>query len=171
MFAPAIPALNDHEMEAVLNAAAGNGARSAGYVLLRLPLEIKDLFREWLETNVPGPRQACDGAGALRCAAARIMTANWNTRMKRNRALCRDDGAPLPHGGEAAGAESAHKPRSPSTSSGARPGLAISSPCSNNGAMPHYIYESRLLKTMAGPICGVDEAGAGRWPGRWWRRP
>src|SRR5215469_15232067 len=42
MFAPVIPALNDHEMEAVLNAAAGYGARSAGYVLLRLPLEIKD---------------------------------------------------------------------------------------------------------------------------------
>ena len=54
MFAPAIPALNDHEMEAVLSAAAGHGARSAGYVLLRLPLEIKDLFREWLETNAPG---------------------------------------------------------------------------------------------------------------------
>ena len=51
MFAPAIPALNDHEMEAVLSAAAGYGARSAGYVLLRLPLEIKDLFREWLEVE------------------------------------------------------------------------------------------------------------------------
>jgi ribonuclease HII len=30
-----------------------------------------------------------------------------------------------------------------------------------NGAMPHYIYESRLLKTMPGPVCGVDEAGRG----------
>ena len=54
MFAPAIPALNDHEMESVLTAAAEAGAQSAGYVLLRLPLEIKDLFREWLEANVPG---------------------------------------------------------------------------------------------------------------------
>jgi DNA repair photolyase len=54
MFAPAIPALNDHEMEAVLAAAKEAGARSAGYVLLRLPLEIKDLFREWLEANEPG---------------------------------------------------------------------------------------------------------------------
>src|ERR1700760_4542555 len=53
MFAPAIPALNDHEMETVLTAAAEAGARSAGYVLLRLPLEVKDLFREWLETNMP----------------------------------------------------------------------------------------------------------------------
>jgi DNA repair photolyase len=53
MFAPCIPALNDDEMESVLSAAYDMGARSAGYVLLRLPLEIKDLFREWLETNVP----------------------------------------------------------------------------------------------------------------------
>src|SRR6202034_3232024 len=45
MFAPAIPALNDPEMEAVLSAAAAYGARSAGYVLLRLPLEVRDLFR------------------------------------------------------------------------------------------------------------------------------
>ena len=65
MFAPAIPALNDHEMEAVLAAAADAGARIAGYVLLRLPLEIKDLFREWLEAQCARPRQACDGAGAL----------------------------------------------------------------------------------------------------------
>jgi DNA repair photolyase len=53
MFAPVIPALNDDELESVLNAAKQMGARSAGYVLLRLPLEIKDLFREWLEANVP----------------------------------------------------------------------------------------------------------------------
>lgn len=53
MFAPCIPALNDDEMESVLGAAKEMGARSAGYVLLRLPLEIKDLFREWLEANVP----------------------------------------------------------------------------------------------------------------------
>jgi DNA repair photolyase len=53
MFAPIIPALNDGEMESVLAAAKEAGARSAGYVLLRLPLEIKDLFREWLEANHP----------------------------------------------------------------------------------------------------------------------
>jgi DNA repair photolyase len=51
--APMIPGLNDMEMERLLEAAAGAGARSAGYVLLRLPLEIKDLFREWLEAHVP----------------------------------------------------------------------------------------------------------------------
>jgi len=53
MFAPAIPGLNDHEMEAVLEAGATAGARWASYVTLRLPLEIKDLFREWLEEARP----------------------------------------------------------------------------------------------------------------------
>jgi DNA repair photolyase len=53
MTAPLIPALNDDEMEAILAAAVDAGATSAGYVLLRLPLEIKDLFREWLEANEP----------------------------------------------------------------------------------------------------------------------
>ncbi|MCB1506158.1 MAG: PA0069 family radical SAM protein [Hyphomicrobiaceae bacterium] len=54
MMAPIIPAINDHEIEAVLTAAARVGVREAGYVLLRLPLEIKALFREWLEEQQPG---------------------------------------------------------------------------------------------------------------------
>ncbi len=54
MMAPIIPALNDHEIESVLKAARDSGAREAGYVLLRLPLEIKTLFREWLKENAPG---------------------------------------------------------------------------------------------------------------------
>lgn len=53
MFAPVIPGLNDHELEAVLEAAAAAGATGAGYVVLRLPREIKDLFREWLEGALP----------------------------------------------------------------------------------------------------------------------
>ena len=53
MAAPMIPALNDHELEAILQAAAAAGARRAGYVLLRLPHEIKDLFREWLAAHYP----------------------------------------------------------------------------------------------------------------------
>jgi DNA repair photolyase len=53
MFAPSIPSLNDHEMEAVLQRAAEAGATSAGYVALRLPLEINDLFRQWLATDYP----------------------------------------------------------------------------------------------------------------------
>ncbi|MBL8491666.1 MAG: PA0069 family radical SAM protein [Rhodocyclaceae bacterium] len=52
--APVIPALNDHEMEAILKAAADAGARSAIWLLLRLPLEVAPLFRDWLERHAPG---------------------------------------------------------------------------------------------------------------------
>ncbi len=54
MVAPIIPALNDHEIEAILEAASANGARGAAFIFMRLPYEIKDLFREWLEENYPG---------------------------------------------------------------------------------------------------------------------
>lgn len=52
-FAPVIPGLNDHELEAVLEAGKAAGASYAHYTLLRLPMEIKDLFREWLEEARP----------------------------------------------------------------------------------------------------------------------
>src|SRR6266446_3287966 len=52
--APMIPALNDAELEAILAACKEAGALTAGYVLLRLPHELKGLFREWLEAHVPG---------------------------------------------------------------------------------------------------------------------
>src|SRR5688572_29525928 len=53
MVAPIVPAINDSEIERILEAAHDAGARDAGYVLLRLPLELKELFREWLETEFP----------------------------------------------------------------------------------------------------------------------
>jgi DNA repair photolyase len=53
MVAPVIPFITDHEMEAILRAAYAAGARDAGYVLLRLPHEVKDLFRQWLDTHYP----------------------------------------------------------------------------------------------------------------------
>lgn len=53
MMAPVIPGLNDHEIEAVLEAAAQSGARAAEYVTLRLPLEVADLFKEWLAEVEP----------------------------------------------------------------------------------------------------------------------
>ena len=53
MVAPVIPALNDHEIEAILEACGEAGVRRAAYVLLRLPYEIKDLFREWLAEHYP----------------------------------------------------------------------------------------------------------------------
>jgi len=53
MAAPMIPAVNDAELETILTRAAEAGARRAGYVLLRLPLEVKDLFRQWLDAHLP----------------------------------------------------------------------------------------------------------------------
>src|ERR1700757_192233 len=54
MSAPMIPALNDSEMEQILERARAAGAGSAAYTLLRLPLELKALFKEWLEAHFPG---------------------------------------------------------------------------------------------------------------------
>jgi len=53
MVAPVIPFVNDSEMEDIVAAAAQAGAGSAGYILLRLPLEVKALFSEWLESHYP----------------------------------------------------------------------------------------------------------------------
>lgn len=70
LVAPVIPALNDHEIETILERVVEAGAVSAGYVMLRLPLEIKDLFQEWLHAHYPDRaervlsliRQSRDGA-------------------------------------------------------------------------------------------------------------
>ena len=53
LVAPVIPAINDAEIERILEAVGAAGVRHAGYVLLRLPLEIRDLFSEWLKENFP----------------------------------------------------------------------------------------------------------------------
>jgi DNA repair photolyase len=53
MVAPIIPGLNDHEIERILEHSAEAGAQSAGYVLLRLPHELKQLFEDWLEDHYP----------------------------------------------------------------------------------------------------------------------
>lgn len=53
MTAPMIPMINDMELERLLEAACDAGAQSAGYVLLRLPLEIAELFEEWLQAHFP----------------------------------------------------------------------------------------------------------------------
>jgi DNA repair photolyase len=81
MFAPVIPGLNDHEMETVLERAAQAGARGAGYVALRLPLEIKDLFREWLETDHPDrARRVMSLVRQMR--GGKDYDAQWGKRMK-----------------------------------------------------------------------------------------
>jgi DNA repair photolyase len=81
MFAPVIPGLNDHELEAVLQRAAEAGAEGAGYVVLRLPLEIKDLFREWLEANLPDrARKVMSLVRQMR--GGRDYDPQWGKRMK-----------------------------------------------------------------------------------------
>ena len=53
MVAPIIPRVNDHEMESILEAAAQAGATRAGWILLRLPLELRELMQEWLNEHRP----------------------------------------------------------------------------------------------------------------------
>jgi DNA repair photolyase len=80
MFAPAIPSLNDHEMEAVLEAAAAAGATTAGYVAIRLPLEIKDLFEEWLAAEHPDrAKRVMSLVRQMRGGAA--YSSEWGRRM------------------------------------------------------------------------------------------
>ena len=81
MFAPVIPGLNDHEMESVLERAAQAGAATAGYTVLRLPREIKDLFREWLTANVPD-RAARVMSLVRQMRGGKDYDAEWGKRMK-----------------------------------------------------------------------------------------
>jgi len=56
LVAPVIPGLTEHEIPAILDAVAAAGAQRAGYVLLRLPHAVKDIFLQWLETHEPGKK-------------------------------------------------------------------------------------------------------------------
>jgi DNA repair photolyase len=81
MAAPMIPFVNDAEMEAILEAARDAGAGSASYILLRLPLELKDLFAEWLEAHVP--ERARRVLNQLRqCRDGTLYVADFSTRMR-----------------------------------------------------------------------------------------
>ena len=80
-FAPVIPGLNDHELESILEAAAKAGASTAMYVTLRLPLEIKDLFREWLADARPD-RAARVMSLVRQTRGGRDYDPDWDQRMK-----------------------------------------------------------------------------------------
>src|SRR6202051_4793995 len=81
MVAPVIPALNDAEIERILDAAAHAGVKEASYVLLRLPLEVRDLFREWLMANYPDRyRHIFTLIRDMR--GGRDYDSQWGTRMK-----------------------------------------------------------------------------------------
>lgn len=81
MVAPVIPGLNDSEIESILAAASAAGARQAGYVLLRLPLEVKDLFKEWLEAHAPD-RAARVMSLVRQIRGGRENDPNFGSRMK-----------------------------------------------------------------------------------------
>jgi len=78
--APMIPGLTDWEMDRILEAAREAGAVTAGYVLLRLPLEIADLFTEWLEEHHPArARRVLDLMRQAR--EGKLYRSEWGTRM------------------------------------------------------------------------------------------
>ena len=81
LVAPVVPAITDHEMERILEAARDAGASGAGYVLLRLPYEVKDLFREWLAEHYP--QRASHVMSLVRDArGGRDNDPNFGTRMR-----------------------------------------------------------------------------------------
>jgi DNA repair photolyase len=81
MVAPILPAINDSEIERILAAAREAGACEAGYVLLRLPLELKQLFREWLATEFP--ERAARVIHVLRSMhGGRDYTPEWRVRQR-----------------------------------------------------------------------------------------
>ena len=81
MVAPIIPALTDHEIERILEAAAAAGATSAGYVLLRLPHEVKELFAGWLAAHAPGRAEHVLSL-VRQCRGGKLYDATFGRRMR-----------------------------------------------------------------------------------------
>lgn len=81
LVSPIIPAINDGEIEAILEAAAAAGARAAGTILVRLPHELKDLFEGWLDDHYPlrKPRVL---ARIRDARGGRLYDSRWGTRMR-----------------------------------------------------------------------------------------
>lgn len=81
MASPMIPGLTDHELEPILSAAADRGAVAASYILLRLPLEVAPLFREWLAEAFPD--RAARVIRAVRDSrGGKDYDAEWGKRLK-----------------------------------------------------------------------------------------
>jgi DNA repair photolyase len=77
--APMIPGLTDHEMPAILKAAAEAGATSAGYTVVRLPYAVAPLFEKWLETHFPDRKDAVlNRLRAMR--GGKLYDAQWGKR-------------------------------------------------------------------------------------------
>lgn len=81
MASPMIPALNDHELEEIVETAAAAGASGANYILVRLPLEIGPLFEEWLRAHAPN--RADRVLNLIRqCRGGALYRSQWGVRMK-----------------------------------------------------------------------------------------
>ena len=79
--APIIPGLNDHEIERIIAAVADAGAMGVGYILVRLPYEVKDLFTAWLETH--RPERAAHILSLIRqCRAGRLNDPRFGSRFR-----------------------------------------------------------------------------------------
>ena len=80
MVAPCIPGLTDHEMPAILKAAAEAGARRAGYVTLRLPHAVKEIFAQWLDQHAPAKKgRILDRLRSLH--GGKLYDSSWEKRM------------------------------------------------------------------------------------------
>ena len=81
MVAPVLPGLTDHEMPAILDAAATAGATRAGYIVLRLPHAVKDVFLQWLDDHAPTKKaRILDRLRQLR--GGQLNVSEWGTRLK-----------------------------------------------------------------------------------------
>jgi DNA repair photolyase len=81
MVAPVIPGLTDHEMPGILAAAAAAGARSASYVMLRLPHAVKEIFVQWLDDHAPGKKERV--LSRLRdLRGGKLYDSTWGKRMR-----------------------------------------------------------------------------------------
>ena len=81
MLAPVIPFINDHEIESIIARSAEAGAEFIGYVMLRLPFEVKDLFVEWLEEHYPlKAEHVMSRVREMR--GGKAYQAEWGTRMR-----------------------------------------------------------------------------------------
>ncbi len=81
MVAPIIPGLTDHEMPAILAAAADAGATRAGCTILRLPYAVKDVFLQWLDDHTPGKKARIVGR-VREIRGGRLNVSEWGRRMK-----------------------------------------------------------------------------------------
>jgi DNA repair photolyase len=79
--APIIPAITDHEIESIIEAGAEAGATSVNWTLVRLPLEIKDLFVEWLEAHFPGKARHAMSL-ISQCHGGIAYRSTWGVRMR-----------------------------------------------------------------------------------------